>query len=205
MKFSSRKFGFFKLVAAVVVAVGLIAGDAFSQDLDIFSGRGIGSSLQRELQQANQARPPMPNINNFSRDVTPSSVRNPFSGLFKKPKLPTWDGQTAKPLSEFQIPEAPAKPFANLFPKRNSNKPNFLQKMNLKSKGFLDKTADWAKGKKDEVRESALEPWGKATGTWNDVIRDFKANESKLREQATIPAQPAFRSAEAIGEPKLRF
>lgn len=195
MKLGFLKFGFCKCFVAIVVVMCLMAGDGVCQDLDIFSGRGIGSSLQRELQDAQRNRPATPNINNFSKELAPATVRKPFSGLFKKPKLPTWEGFKQKPVGE--LLERP-NPLADIFPKRNTSRPNFFQMMNTKSKGLLDKTKGWARNKGSGARDKSNE-------TWDNVIRDFKASEAKLRDQATIPAQPKFRTAEAIGEPKLRF
>lgn len=195
MKIGFLKFGFCKFVIASFIVIGLMAGEGFGQDLDIFSGRGIGSSLQREIQDAQRNRSSTPSINNFSNDLAPSAVRKPFSGLFKKPKLPTWDGFKQKQAGEML--DRP-NPLADLIPKRDASRPNFFQMMNTKSKSFLDKTKGWARNKGGGARDKTNE-------TWDNVIRDFKASEAKFREQATIPAQPKFRTAEGIGEPKLRF
>lgn len=195
MKFGFLKFGFCKFFVAVFVAVCMMAGDGLSQDLDIFSGRGIGSGLQREIHQADRNRQSIPRINNFANDLPTATVGNPFSNLFKKPKLPTWEGFKQKQVGE--LLDRP-NPLADLFPKRDVNRPNLFQMMNSKSKDFIDKTKGWAKGKGGGVRE-------KSNQTWDNVIRDYKAIESEFREQATAPAQPKFRTAESIGEPKLRF
>lgn len=192
------KFGFVKFSACILTAMflvmGLLASDGISQDLGTFSGQGIQPSLQHQFQQAQQALPANPNINNFLNDeVPPSAVRNPFSGLFKKPKLPGWGG--LKQTGEFSDP---SKALAEAIAKQQSSKQNFFKRLNLKSKDFFEKTKGWAKGK------GAAKP--KSNETWNNVIRDFKVNQAKLREeQGTIPVQPNFRAAEAIGEPKLRF
>ena len=198
MQFGFVEFGICKrsaiefLVAFLVI--GLLVSDGLGQDLEIFSGRGIASGVQRQLPQTEQKRQVIPNINNFLKDeVSPSAARNPFSGLFKKPKLPGLDGLKPKPAGEIFDR---SNPLADLLPKRDSSKPNFFQKMNSRSKDFLEKTKGWAKGK--GVQEKSNE-------TWNNAIREFKTNHAKIREQVTSPAQPNFRSAEAIGEPKLRF
>ena len=195
MRFDFWEFGFCKCFAAMFVVIGLMASNGSCQDLELFSGRGIGPGLQGEPRPIEPKRLTIPGINNFSSDVAPSTVRNPFSGLFKKPKLPTWEGLKPKPVGELLDR---SNPLADLIPKRDPNRPNFFQKMNSKSKDFLDKTKGWAAGKGNGIRENSGEPW-------DNVIRDFKAGEAKLRQQATAPAQPKFRTAEAIGEPKLRF
>ena len=195
MKFRFSEFGFLKCFAVMLVAIGLMAQDGFSQDLEFFSGRGIGSSLQSELPQVEPNRPLIPGINNFSSDVAPSTVRKPFSGLFKKPKLPTWEELKPKPVGE--LLDRP-NPLTDLFPKRDPDRPNLFQKMNSKSKDFFDRTKGWASGKGNGIRE-------KSNTTWDELVRGFKDGEAELREQATAPAQPKFRTAEAIGEPKLRF
>ena len=189
-------FGFFRCFVAMFVVLGLMAGEGSCQTQELFSGRGIGPGLlQGEPRLVEPKRLTIPGINNFSSDVAPSTVRNPFSGLFKKPKLPTWEELKPKPVGELLDR---SNPLADLFPKRDPNRPNLFQKMNSKSKDFLDKTKGWATNKGNGIRENSNE-------TWDNVIRDFKAGEAKLREQSTAPAQPKFRTAEAIGEPKLRF
>jgi len=98
----------------------------------------------------------------------------------------------------------PRNPLSELLKlkQKQVDRPNLFQRFNSKSKEFFDKTKGWAKGRGAEAKE-------KSNDTWNNVIRDFKANEARLRQQAaqplTLPAQPSFRTAESIGEPKLRF
>jgi len=195
MKFGLWEFGFsFRIcLAAMFIVIGFVADDCCSQDLELFSGRGIG--LQGEPRIVEPKRLSIPGINNFSNDVAPSTVRNPFSGLFKKPKFSA--GDELKPKAVGELLDR-SNPLAGLIPKRDPNRPNFFQKMNSKSKDFLDKTKGWASGKGNDIR-------GNSSRSWDNVIRDFKAGEAKLRQQATAPAQPKFRTAEAIGEPKLRF
>ena len=176
MKFGFLKFGFYKFIAATLLAIGIMASDGFAQNLDIFSGHGI-PDFQPQQQQG------IPDYNKFLKDGAASSTaRNPFSGLFKKPKFPSWDGLKQKPLAE-----TGERSFSDLFPKRDTSQPNFFEKI----KG-------WAKGKGADAKE-------KSNATWNNVLRDFKANEAELRRAENLPAQPSFRRAEAIGEPKLRF
>lgn len=196
MKFGFVKFGICRLLFASFIVIGLLGSDGASQDLDIFSGRGIPSNLQRQVQQAEPNRLSTPSIKNFLTDeVSPSAVRNPFSGLLKKPKLPTWDELKSKPTAE-NLDRSSS--LSELLSKPDTSRLNLFQKMNSKSKDFFEKTKGWAKSKGSDTREKSSE-------TWNNVIRDFKANKAKLIEHATIPVQPNFRSAEAIGEPKLRF
>jgi len=178
MKFGFLKFGFYKFMAAALLAIGLMASDGFAQNLDIFSGHGI-PDFQPQQRQAT------PDYDKFLKDGAASSAaRKPFSGLFKKPKLPSWDGLKQKPLAETS--DRP-NPFSDLLPRRDTSRPNFFEKI----KG-------WAKGKGADAKE-------KSNATWNNVLRDFKANEAELRKAENLPAQPSFRTAESIGEPKLRF
>jgi len=197
MKFGFEEFGFSfsfrECLAAMFVVIGLMAGDCCSQDVELFSGRGVG--LQGESRIVKSKRPSFPGISNFSNDVAPSTVRNPFSGLFKKPKFPT--GYEFKPKSVGELLER-SNPLVDLVPKRDPNRLRFFQQMNSKSRDFLDKTKGWASGKGNDIRENSSKSWG-------NVIRDFKSGDAKFRQQATAPAQPKFRTAEAIGEPKLRF
>jgi len=115
---------------------------------------------------------------------------------------------TAPNVGNFSQNQAPSStavnPFSEMFKKaqqKQVERPNFFQRLNSKSKDFFSRTKGWGKGKGVDAREKSE--------TWNNVIRDFKVNEARLRqqaaEQATIPAQPNFRTAESIGEPKLRF
>lgn len=198
MKFYFVKFGNCKLLATTILVVGLLSGDGVGQDLNSPSGLGNQSQLQRQFQQAVQNRTAIPGIGNSSlpaQERTASTPRNPFSGLFNNSKTPGLDGLKTKTENLDR-----SNPFSDIFPKQEPSRQNFFQKMNSKSKDFFAKTRGWAKGKGSGTKEKSNE-------TWNKVIRDFNANKLRLNkeEQATIPVQPNFRSAEAIGEPKFRF
>lgn len=192
MKFVLIELGIGKLLAVTLFAVGLHAGDAMAQEF----GNGVTSGLQRQLQQAQQHLPGTQNTPNFFNEGnSQSAVRNPFSGLFKNSKLPGLDGLKQK--AQGDKPDL-SNSFNELLSKRDPSRQNFFQKMNSKSKDLFQKTKGWAKGKGAGAR-------GKSTETWNNVMRDFNANKARLGKVAPVPVQPNFRSAEAIGEPKLRF
>ena len=181
-----------------LLITGLQEGEGLGQELNGSSGRAFQSSLQRQFQQADQnqtAIPGLGDLNSLTSNGLNSAGRNPFSGLLKNSKLPSLDG--IRPKTNAEALDRSSS-FSELFSKRDSNRQNFFQKMNSKSKDFIEKTKGWAKGRGTGAREKSNE-------TWNNVIRDFNANKLKQKEQATIPVQPNFRSAEAIGEPKFRF
>ena len=203
---------------SVAFLVATLTSTACGQDLGIFSGRGIGSvpmggnsigsssnsnltnSLQDQVPDLPSKKPRWPKILDFSKNDSLLPERKPLSGLFKKPSFDLFkDGPPQIPQMK-QMPDlfSRTRTFADLFPKRDPNKPNIFSQMNAKSKDFFSKTTDWAARKNQGLRE-------RSSSTWDNVIKDFKDIEPPQRGSITEPAQPNIRTAESMNKPRIRF
>ena len=204
-------------IVIVFVTATLLASVGNSQDLGIFSGRGIGTSGSLEMPnvvEETKSRWP-PKILDFSRDTSTQTARKPFSALFKKPSfempklglpklgLPKFERPSLdifKPRfgadgSNNGIVNAPPS-LADLFPKRDPNRPSLFAKMNEKSKSFFDRTTGWVAGKNQNLKS-------KSSSTWDSVMSDYR--EIQSQGNGVTPARPNVRTAEATGQPRVRF
>ena len=85
-----------------------------------------------------------------------------------------------------------------MFPKRDPNRPGFLEQLNTKSKNFMDRTAEWAQGKNRSLEQKRAE-------TFEAIARDMKNFREEDDWNTTPAAQPPVRSAEAPSGKRVRF
>lgn len=182
------------LLIAAFLTMTLLANTGLSQD-SLFSGRGFGSG-SLEMPKTIEVQKPRwpPKILDFSKGDSTQTAKTPFSALFKKPNFPKPKFDFFKPKSTIPGVVDRRPTLADLFPKRDPNRPTIFETMNQKSKSFFGKTSDWLAGKNQNMKQ-------KSTDTWNSVIKDF----NDIRNQENIAPRPNVRTADAAGQPRVRF
>jgi hypothetical protein len=195
-----KYFRIFCLMA--IVGVGFCS-HAHAQIDGIFTGKGMRSP---EPPAATAPKLKWPKLLDFSKDESETPKTKPFSSLFaKKPvseppssEKPGFDWLKKKPsVQQEQVQAKPKAGIADLFPKRDPDRPSMFEQMNMKSKSFIDRTTGWTQRKNQKMRD-------KSFSTWDSITKELRASQPEL-EQDTIPAQPPVRSADASNKPRVRF
>lgn len=161
-----------------------------AQEFQPFAGRGIagGESTQPEpsfFQKLLGAKSPAPQkysapFSNHSINSTRVETKPEESGVFR-PLNFDW----LKPKDSSAEPIRPFSGLADLFPKRDPNEPTVIEKMNYKSKEFIDRTTSWAQEKNQALRMRTSE-------TWSALTSSFRPSET-----ASDSLAPPVRTANA--------
>lgn len=171
-----------------------------------------GVSMNRET-KAQTSNTGLFNLGQKSNQSKPG----PFSGLFKRSDSnQSTFGQTQPKFSmpkvewpKLEMPKLKMPKFewpkmnaggGGLFkrpswlPERDPNAPTLLEKMNTKSKAFIDRTTGWMAGKSAELSE-------KRTASWDMIRRDMERIKSQAQDSTlTPPTRSADNSA-----PRMRY
>jgi hypothetical protein len=193
------------LLTVGVFQMGFVSA-SFAQ-MDIFSGRGISSSQTNssipsriESQSSKSTWPGKFDFSNggASRLFKTEDRENPFSKLFssdKKFTFPKFGNGERKPFS-FKPIENPFPSLDSLIPKRDPATPNFLQRLNAKSKDLVDRTTDWAQRQNDTLRS-------RTTDSWDSITRG--GSRTPRPDASYSPATPPIRTAETPSGSRIRF
>ncbi len=196
------------ILCTVTIVFVCLSSSVGAQDNGIFSGQGVRFP---ESSQPVESKSKWPKLLDFSKDESAAPKSHLFSSMFSKQTKPARPGfetsEVEKPKFDWfrKKPDeidhsGQAKPlggFADLFPKRDPNRPGLLGQMNTKSKDWIDRTTGWTERMTQKKRE-------RSASTWDAITKDWRAIQSEADHEA-IPAQPPVRSAEAINKPRVRF
>lgn len=161
-----------------------------AQELNLFSGRGLGAKYDLKPANADQSR--WPSLKDFSLGEPPklfqfgakTTEERSFPKLFggEMPKFELFKGMQ----SESSMGGMPS-----LFPKRDPAQPGFLEQLNAKSKGFMDRTANWAQRQNAGFKAKTAE-------TWDSITRGFNFDGRRT------PAAPSMQPMRAAETPNMK-
>ncbi len=194
----------------IALTVAFVFNSCAADAQEIFGGRGIRGA--EPVEPAPKSR--WPRLLNFSKEEPrPASVQ-PFSGHtyrgreqperretapFSLPTFnkPSFDWMKRPGLRTEGEPTRPFSGLTDMFPKRDPDQPSLFEQMNNKSKNMIDRTSTWAQQKNQNLRDRTFD-------TWDAITRDFR-HERPIESDSMSPAQPPVRTAEASGQPRVRF
>lgn len=176
----------------------ILVTDLAAQSPALFGGHGIRTStFQPKPEPEQKSGLHWPKLSDFSTGKSDNEKRFRLFGSQNK--------STNDSAAELDATEPP-KLFGgmpSLFPQRDPGEPNFMDRMNAKSKDFVDRTTGWAQQKNQNLRERTFE-------TWDSITKDLRPGASKPNSRnEPFPlsgAQPPVRTSQNIdGQPRVRF
>jgi hypothetical protein len=178
-------------LCSTIMATNLIA-----QQPMLFGGHGIRTPAF-EPDEDRKTGLHWPKLSDFSTGETTNETRFRLFG--------PQDESTGNSEEKFDAAER-RKLFGGmplLFSQRDPSEPNFIDRMNAKSKDLVDRTTTWAQQKNQNLRERTFD-------TWDSITKDLRPTDSKPDERnGLLPlsgAQPPVRASEDVdGRPRVRF
>lgn len=162
----------------IFLVTGFFSQSGSAQMPKLFGGQGIASSND---QAESRSGVQWPRLMDFSNDENPDESR---FRLFGQNRDSFWKSSaTAEPQSR----KSWFSGFPSLIPERDPNAPTMLEKMNERSKNFVDRTTDWAAERNQNLR-------ARTANTWDTMTRGLR------------PSQPAGERLRApdLGGPPMR-
>lgn len=184
------------LLSALLLFAVYTESTASAQAPNLFGGKGIRTTPfgPKEEKPARQ----WPRLLDFSADKPAAKERQSmFGGPLQKS---TWKQEVA-PEPTVERPRLFGG-MPSLFAKPDPTEPNLIQRMNERSKDFVDRTADWAHEKNQNFRERSFD-------TWDAMTKNLRPAQPAI--EGTQPAnplgtQPSVRTAEnAEARPSVKF
>ncbi|MEL7500510.1 MAG: hypothetical protein AAFN77_23155 [Planctomycetota bacterium] len=189
---------------ALAVTVSIISTETNAQSFDQYGMRANRS--QSSQQSATQPK----KLFDFSKSE--STSKKPFSNLFSRNSSEPFQPFKGMEMPKIQWPkvEMPKIKWPQLqgdgmgkglfarpswLPKRDPNAPTFFERMNSKSKAWIDRTTDWAQGKSDDYGQ-------KKTASWNTIREEIE--RIKQRSALSPATEPPARTAQGSGD-RIRY
>lgn len=164
----------------------LLTADAIAQEFDQYGimrnrGSATANASRRPFEYAKPETGQQNSIQQMFSGNKATTQQKPFR-LFENVQMPkvNW------PKIEWPKLNENGSLFArpSWLPERDPNAPNFFQRMNIKSKEFVDRATNWAQGKSNQLR-------AKQTASWDSIRQTMERIKAGQAESA-----PPMRSAQ---------